>query len=101
MEELLLKSLPNLGVGIASLVVLYLVFKICVSALNERDKAFREFVHARNHEMTSLIVESTTAIKESSVAIKRSSDFIQTATGTMQEIRNHLIRDHDRTPDRR
>lgn len=94
MESKLLEVLPNLGVGIATVVVLYLVFRIFIEALNKREEAFRNYVTENNHKITELVIQSTLAIKESSEAIKKSGQFIQSATEAMREVRDHLIKDH-------
>ena len=98
MEELLLKSLPQLGVaGVSIGSMVYLVrYMLDYSAkilkeMSERhmierqasETAFREFVMERNHQTGELIAEATISMKESTAAIKESSEFIKTATGIL------------------
>ncbi len=70
----LMNTLPNLGVGVAAVVVLYLCFKIAIIALNERDKAFRDFVEASNHRSVEVMTECRDAIHQAAESIKSSTD---------------------------
>lgn len=100
MEELLFKSLPQLGVaGVSIGAMVYLVkYMLDYSAkilkeMSERhmlerqssETAFREFVTERNHQTGQLIAEATVSMKESTAAIKESSEFIREATKVLIE----------------
>lgn len=90
MELSFLEILPNLGVGVTAVVVLYMAFSMFVKAMNSREKAFREYVQTNNHRVTELVVEATQAIKESTTVIKESSKAIQISTETIKDIRNFI-----------
>ncbi len=85
-EELFLKTLPNLGVGVAAVVVLYLVFRAAIEALNKRDDAFQKFVEANNHKSIEVMTECRDAIKEAAENIRQSTEIQKQAV-------EHLIRD--------
>ena len=74
MDTLLTNAIPNLGVGVAAVLVVYLCFKIAVAALNERDKAFRDFVEANNHSSVEIMTECRDVIKEAADNIKMSTE---------------------------
>ena len=74
MENLLIEALPNLGVGVAAVVVVYLCFKTAIGALNERDKAFRDFVTANNHRSVEIMSECRDVIHEAADNIKQSTE---------------------------
>jgi len=85
-EELFLKTLPNLGVGVAAVVVLYLVFRVAIEALNKRDDAFQKFVEANNHKSIEVMTECRDAIREAADNIRQSTEIQKQAV-------EHLIRD--------
>lgn len=85
MTDELIKQLPNLGVGVAAVVILYLCFKVSIEALNERDKAFREFVQSNNHRS----VEVMTECKE---VIHVAAENIRSSTEIQRQVVEHLIR---------
>lgn len=85
-EELLSKSLPNLGVGVAAVIVLYFSFKLAVEALDRREQSFRDYVSDNNHKTTEILVEAKNSIKEASENIKLNTEILR-------EVRDHLIRE--------
>jgi len=85
-EELFLKTLPNLGVGIAAVAVLYLVFRTAIEALNRRDEAFQKFVEANNHKSIEVMTECRDAIREA-------AENIRTSTEIQKQAVEHLIKD--------
>lgn len=85
-EELFLKTLPNLGVGVAAVIVLYLVFKVAIDALNKRDEAFKNFVEANNHKSIEVMTECRDAINEA-------AENIRTNTEIQKQLVEHLIRE--------
>jgi hypothetical protein len=87
MTSELLTQLPNLGVGVAAVIVLYLCFKVAIEALNSRDKAFREFVEANNHKSVEVMVECRDVIREAADSIKASTDI-------QRQVVEHLIREN-------
>lgn len=86
MNDQLIAQLPNLGVGVAAVVVLYLCFKVAVEALNSRDKAFREFVEANNHKSVEVMTECRDVIREA-------ADNIKSSTEVQKQVIEHLIRE--------
>lgn len=85
-EELFTKALPNIGVGVAAVVVLYLTFKIAIAALGERDKAFRDFVQANNHKSIEVLTQCRDAINEA-------AGNIRTNTEIQKQLIEHLIKE--------
>lgn len=85
-EELFIKTLPNLGVGIAAVVVLYLVFRVAIEALNKRDEAFRSFVEANNHKSIEVMTECRDAINKAAANI-------ETNTQIQKQLIEHLIKE--------
>lgn len=89
-EEFFLKALPNLGVGVASVlifaVLLFYIFRIFVEALNQRDKTFREFVEANNHKSVEVMTECRDAIREAADNIKQNTEI-------QKQLIEHLIRE--------
>ncbi len=85
-EELFLKTLPNFGVGVAAVVVLYLVFKVAIEALNKRDEAFKNFVESNNHRSVEVMTECRDAIREA-------ADNIRSSTEIQKQTIEHLIKD--------
>ena len=107
MIEELIKTLPQLSVGavsiLAVIVIAYLFLKYTKEtsdshqvSMKERDDKFFDFVQSNNHKVTDLVVSATEQMKESTKAIQESSKFIQEATGTMKEVRDHLIRENSK-----
>lgn len=86
-EELFLKTLPNLGVGVAAVIVLYFVFKVSIEALNKRDEAFQKFVEANNHKSIEVMAECRDAINEA-------AGNIRTNTEIQKQLIEHLIREN-------
>jgi uncharacterized membrane protein len=86
LEELFLKTLPNLGVGIAAVVVLYLCFKVAIDALNKRDDAFRQYVEANNHKSVEVMTECRDAIKAAAENIRQSTEI-------QRQVVEHLIKE--------
>lgn len=86
-EELFIKTLPNLGVGIAAVVVLYLVFRVAIEALNKRDEAFRSFVEANNHKSIEVMTECRDAINKAAANI-------ETNTQIQKQLIEHLIKEN-------
>ena len=84
-EELFLKTLPNLGVGVAAVIVLYLAFKISIEALSKRDDAFRHFVETNNHRSVEVMTQCRDAIRES-------ADNIRQSTELQKQVIEHLIK---------
>lgn len=85
MTNELITQLPNLGVGVAAVVVLYLCFKLAVEALNERDKAFRDFVLANNHKSVEVMAECRDVIHVA-------AENIRSSTEIQRQVVEHLIR---------
>lgn len=85
-EELFLKTLPNLGVGLAAVAVLYLVFRVAIEALNKRDEAFQKFVEANNHKSVEVMTQCRDAIREAAENIRQNTEIQKQAI-------EHLIRD--------
>jgi hypothetical protein len=73
-SSLLANSLQNLGVGVAAVVILYLCFKASLTAFNERDKAFRDFVEANNHRSVEIMTECRDVIHQAAENIKQSTE---------------------------
>ena len=74
MEQTLLEMLPNLGVGLAAMVVLYLSFKLFAALIEKKDKAFTDYVNANNHKSVEVMTECRDAIKASADNIKEHTD---------------------------
>ncbi len=87
-ETALIQMLPNLGVGVAAIVVLYLCFKIAIQSINEKDRAFREYVQEHNHKSIEVMCECRDAIRESAEKIKSN-------TKVQEKILLNLLRDKD------
>ncbi len=85
MNDSLISMLPNLGVGVAAVVVLYLCFKVAVEALNDRDKAFREFVNSNNHRSVEVMTECRDVIHVA-------AENIRSSTEIQRQVVEHLIR---------
>lgn len=81
-------ALPSVGVGTAAVIVLYLVFRVAVDALNKRDEAFKSFVEANNHRSVEVMTECRDAIRQ---AAKN----IETSTEIQKQTIDHLIQ-HNR-----
>ncbi len=86
MTDSLISVLPNLGVGVAAVIVLYLCFKIAIEALNERDEAFRNFVEANNHRSVEVMTECRDVIHQAAENIKSSTEI-------QRQVVEHLIRE--------
>lgn len=87
MTNELIAQLPNLGVGVAAVVVLFLCFKVTVEAFNERDRAFRDFVEANNHRSVEVMTECRDVIHVAAENIKSSTEI-------QKQVVEHLIRDN-------
>ena len=74
MEAELLKALPNLGIGIASVYILYLVFRVAIDAINQRDKSFKEYVEANNHKSVEVMTECRDSIRAATEGMKIHND---------------------------
>lgn len=82
----------QLGISVVTLYILRETLLRNDKRIDDRDANYQKFVNEHNDEMVNLMVESTGAIKKSSQAIESSSAFIQSATETMKEVRDHFIR---------
>lgn len=85
-EELFLKTLPNIGVGVAAVVVLYLVFKAAIDALNKRDDAFQKFVESSNHKSVEVMTQCRDAIEAAAKNIEQNTEL-------QRQVVEHLIKD--------
>lgn len=98
MEDLFIKSIPQLGTAGAAIAALVYLVKYMLDyssrilkEMSERhmverqesEKAFRDFVAERNHQTGELITEATIAMRESTEAVKKSSEFISKATDAL------------------
>ncbi len=88
-EASLVQMLPNLGVGVAAIVVLYLCFKIAIQSINEKDRAFREYVQEHNHKSIQVMCECRDAIR-------KSAENIDANTKVQEKILLNLLRDRDK-----
>lgn len=86
MEAELLKALPNLGIGIAAIYVLYLVFRESIKVINERDRAFKAYVEANNHESVKMMERQVTMMEKCETAIKVSADNIKAHTEAHRQL---------------
>ncbi len=90
MPEAFAQILPNLAVGVAAVlifaVLLYYVFRIFVEALNERDKAFRDFVQSNNHKSIEVMTQCRDAIQEAANNIRQNTEL-------QKQVVEHLIRE--------
>ena len=86
MDNLLINSIPNLGVGVAAVVVVYLCFKTAIGALNDRDKAFKDFVESNNHRSVEIMSECRDVIHEA-------ADNIKMSTEIQRQVIEHLIKE--------
>lgn len=77
MEELFLKSLPQLGVGVVAVLAIVYISKLNAKERGSNQKAFMEYVENHNHQVTKLVVESTKAIGEASEHIKESTQVMR------------------------
>jgi hypothetical protein len=83
MELEILKQVPQLGIGVAAVIVLYLCFKIFVAALNTRDTAFKSFVEANNHRSVEVMTECRDAIRDAAANIRESTEIQKQVVGRM------------------
>jgi uncharacterized membrane protein YgaE (UPF0421/DUF939 family) len=81
---MLTEQFQNLGIGVASIVILYLCFKLFLEALskrdkilNEKDNAFREFVSEHNHKSVETMMNCNNSIQEATENIKKSTEIQQ------------------------
>lgn len=85
MEAEILSILPNLGVGVASVTVLFLVFRLMIQELGKRDEAFRSYANEHNHETTRVIIEASNNINANTEQSRATADILK-------EVRNLLIK---------
>ena len=74
MSESILSILPNLSVGVASVVVLYLSYVRSLKSIDERDRSFREFVNANNHASVEVMTQCRDQIRESADNIRANTE---------------------------
>ncbi len=86
MTETLLTAAPNFGVGVAAVIALYLCFKYAIDALNNRDKAFKDFVESSNHRSVEVMTECRDVIREA-------ADNIKANTEVQKLVVDHLIKE--------
>ena len=82
----------QLGISVVTLYILREALLRNDKRIDARDDNYHKFVSEHNYEMVKLIVQSTTSIKESSDAIKETGEFVNEATKTMSEMRDHFIK---------
>ena len=82
----------QLGISVVTLYILREALLRNDKRIDDRDDTFQKFVSTHNDEMVKLIVQSATSIKESSDAIKETGEFVNEATKTMSEMRDHFIK---------
>lgn len=70
----LISILPDLSVGCTALIVVYLVIRKAMKAIDEREEAFRQYAQKHNHETTEVLVEARNAIEEASQNIKKNNE---------------------------
>jgi len=94
--ETILKSLPELGVGITAVIsIVFIVVRLSDTHQKERQRtedAFRSYVESNNHKVTGLVVESTLAIKESALLIREATKSMTENNMLMKDVRDELIR---------
>lgn len=85
MEDILIKTLPQLGVGVAAVVVIYLLMAKAFDALNVRDAAFKNFVESNNHRSIEVMTECRDVIREAALNIQQNTEI-------QKQVVEHLIK---------
>lgn len=75
--ETIIGQFSNLGVGVASIAVIYLIVSQALKLLHEQAISFREYVEANNHKSVEVMTECRDAIKAASKNIEKSTDIMQ------------------------
>ena len=72
MEELIIKSIPQLGTAGIAIVALVVLVKYMISSHKEeresRDKAFMAYMEANNHQKTDMVEKMMTGLNQSTDA---------------------------------
>lgn len=79
-EQQLINMLPNLGVGVAAMVVLYLSFRDFLKTLNEKEKVFKNYVEANNHKSVEVMTECRDVMSAAAENIKKNTEVMQSVT---------------------
>ena len=74
MTDSLITMLPQLGVGVAAVVVIYLLMVKTIDSINARDEAFRTYVEAHNHKSVEIMTECRDVIKEAAANIAQNTE---------------------------
>lgn len=84
MEEIVLKSLPQLGVGVVAVLAVIYIVRLHSKERETNQKVFMEYVESHNHQVTELVVGSTKAIQEASENIKESTEIMKRLSERMK-----------------
>ena len=84
MEELLIKTLPQLGVGGIAIIAVVWVVKFMVNSHKDerdvRDKAFMAYMESNNHQKTEMVEKMLTGLNQSSDAHRNTAEAIKQHT---------------------
>ena|SRR3990167_5870835 len=95
------ETLQNLGVGVSSVGGLVFITQLFVkafqrhedkymSAIDSREKAYREYVESHNHSMTELVIKVNENIQASTTVMGRYDESLGKHIELLQGIKEHF-----------